>query len=289
MDLSKALRRVIGTPRPRVQVLSDLHLEAGQQYTSFANSFPATAPFLVLAGDVGRVIDHDDYLKFIQAQAKRYQKVFLVLGNHEFYDLDYDSAVAQAKSLVREPSLGGKVVLLHRSRWDDPDSNLTILGCTLWSSIPEDIFDDVRAKVKDYQRIISWTPQHHNAAHVKDVTWLKEQVSQATAEKRRIMVVTHHAPCITGTSHPKYENNPWTPAFATDLLGQGTWGAVRVWVFGHTHFSTEFVRNDTRVVSNQRGYTMTGTSGSTSHEKEEEKEGEDGEGRPFDASLAISV
>jgi predicted phosphodiesterase len=289
MDLSKALRRVIGTPRPRVQVLSDLHLEVWQQYTSFANSFPATAPFLVLAGDVGRVIDHDDYLKFLQAQTSRYEKVFLVLGNHEFYDLDYNSTVTQAKSLVQEPSLGGKVVLLHRSRWDDPDSDLTILGCTLWSSIPEDIFDVVRAKVKDYQRINGWTPQHHNAAHAKDVTWLKEQVSQATAEKRRIMVVTHHAPCIKGTSHPKYENNPWTPAFATDLLGQGTWGAVRVWIFGHTHFSTEFVRNGTRVVSNQRGYSVTEASSAAIQEKEAEKEKKNGKGRAFDASLAISV
>ncbi|KAH6693531.1 putative calcineurin-like phosphoesterase [Plectosphaerella plurivora] len=283
MDLSKALRRIIGSPRPRIQVLSDLHLEVGQQYTSFADSFRATAPFLVLAGDVGRVID-EDYLRFLKVQTSRYQNVFLVLGNHEFYGLDHDSAVAQAKRLVQDPTLDGKVVLLHRTRWDDPDSDLTILGCTLWSVIPEDIFDIIKAKVKDYQRIEGWTPQHHNAAHAEDVTWLRQQVSKAAAEKRRIMVVTHHAPCVKGASHPKYENNPWTPAFATDLLHQGTWRAVKVWVFGHTHFSTEFVHEGTRVVSNQRGYALSG-----SLEKESEKEKEDGEGRSFDASLAISV
>lgn len=289
MDLSKAIRRIVGSPRPRVQILSDLHLDVGQQYSPFADSFPATAPFLVLAGDVGCLVDHDAYLGFLQAQAARYQRIFLVLGNHEFFGLGYDAAIAQARRLVREPTLDGKVVLLHRTRWDDPDSDLTILGCTLWSAIPEDIYDVVRAKVKDYQKIEGWTPQHHNEAHVQDVTWLGQQVAQATADKRRLVVVTHHAPCVKGTSHSKYEANPWTPAFATDLLGRGTWAGVRVWVFGHTHFSTEFVVDGTRVVANQRGHALPGSGGPLNQEKGGLDEKKEGEGRLFDASLAISV
>jgi hypothetical protein len=69
--------------RPRVQNLSDLHLEVGQQYATF--TFPATAPFLLLAGDIGRLIDYDAYRSFLELQVARYKKVFLVLGNHEFY------------------------------------------------------------------------------------------------------------------------------------------------------------------------------------------------------------
>ena len=53
--------------------------------------------------------------------------------------------------------------------------------------------------------------------------------------------------------------NPWTSAFATDVLsGEGAWGSVRHWVYGHTHFSTDFEKRGVRVVSNQRGYVVPG-------------------------------
>lgn len=52
--LNKVRQRL--DPRPQVQIMSDLHLEVGQQYASF--TFPTTAPFLMLAGDIGRLIDY---------------------------------------------------------------------------------------------------------------------------------------------------------------------------------------------------------------------------------------
>jgi hypothetical protein len=33
---------------------------------------------------------------------------------------------------------------------------------------------------------------------------------------------------------------------------------VKIWIFGHTHFTTEFKDRDIRVVSNQRGYVLPG-------------------------------
>ncbi|KAM3511886.1 hypothetical protein MY11210_004504 [Beauveria gryllotalpidicola] len=60
----------------RVQILSDLHLEIGQQYASY--TFPVTAPYLLLAGDIGRLVDHDNYLIFLEAQTARYEVVLLV-------------------------------------------------------------------------------------------------------------------------------------------------------------------------------------------------------------------
>lgn len=60
-------------PRPRIQILSDLHLEVAQQYPTF--NFPLSAPFLLLAGDIGRLIDYDAYRGFLEAQVARYKKV----------------------------------------------------------------------------------------------------------------------------------------------------------------------------------------------------------------------
>lgn len=246
--------------RVRIQILSDLHLEIGQQYSTF--EIPVTAPYLILAGDVGRLSDGEQFRDFLQRLVPRCKRIFLVLGNHEFYGLDYGTALQRAQALEQEQSLQGKVTLLHKTRWSDPDSDLTILGCTLWSAIPPAAHDIVKARINDFKKISGWSVEEHNKIHADELRWLRGQVEQIAddpgAVTRQLLVVTHHAPCLDGTSSPEHVGNPWTPAFATDLLSDGVWKRVQTWVFGHTHYSADFVRNGTRVVSNQRGYVLPG-------------------------------
>ena len=271
----------------QVQVLSDLHLEVGQQYLTF--TFPPTAPFLLLAGDIGRLVDYEGYLKFLEAHVGRYKKVLLVLGNHEFYGLDYDTGLETARRLVSEPTLVDKVFLLHRARWDDPDSDLTVLGCTLWSAIPPDAYDIVAHKVKDYKNIDGWSVDKHNELHASEAAWLREQVAQVSLPRgentRRLLVATHHAPSVEGTSKPEHTGNPWTCAFATDLAGREGWENVRVWVFGHTHYSTDWMCNGTRLVANQRGYVLPRSTA----EGPKSAGGAADKAHSFDATFAIAI
>ena len=102
------------------QVLSDLHLEVGQQYFSF--DFPTTAPNLILAGDIGALSNYEAYLDLLHNQTERYDRVFLVLGNHEFYGLDFATAISTAKMLEKEPCLGGKLLFLQQARVDLPNA-----------------------------------------------------------------------------------------------------------------------------------------------------------------------
>ncbi|KND92908.1 Uncharacterized protein TOPH_02420 [Tolypocladium ophioglossoides CBS 100239] len=285
--LLRKLPRLLHPPSAyRLQILSDLHLEIGQQYTSY--TFPASAPLLLLAGDVGRLIDYDGYLKFLQAQASRYEKVFLVLGNHEFYGLDYETGLHEARRLSDEPTLSNTLILLDRVRWDDPNSTLTILGCTLWSAIPEHACQVVESKVHDFKKINRWTIQKHNQVHVEETAWLRQQVallaSQDHDSKRRLLVATHHAPCVEGSSRPEHSRNPWTPAFATDLVEQEGWDGVKVWVFGHTHYSTNLLRNGIRVVANQRGYVFPGSTSQREQGKKANRDAHD-----FDDTKVIII
>lgn len=117
---------VTGT-KVSLQLMSDLHLEVGQQYATF--NFPVAAPFLILAGDIGRLADYDAYLDFLARQTARYGQVVLVLGNHEFYGLDSAKGLSEAKRLESEPRLGGKLSVLQQTRVDLPGSNITLLGC----------------------------------------------------------------------------------------------------------------------------------------------------------------
>ncbi|KAI1073494.1 putative calcineurin-like phosphoesterase [Whalleya microplaca] len=285
--LLRAMRRRFHLPSgPRVQIISDLHLEVGQQYSSYI--FPVSAPFLLLAGDIGRLIDYDSYLEFLEAQTSRYKKVFLVLGNHEFYGLDYKSGLEAALRLSEESSLKNTLVLLNRARWDDPDSNLTILGCTLWSAITENAHSVVESKVNDFKKIHGWTAKKHNEVYIEESTWLRNQVAHVALQnnhaERRILVATHHAPCLEGTSRPEHSSNPWTSAFATDLVGQGGWIGVKTWVFGHTHYSTNLTRNGIRIVANQRGYVLP-----TNTSKQEANKSTKKTSHEFDATMAITI
>ena len=279
---SKVIQRLFNQSGIRVQILSDLHLEVGQQYWSY--TFPVSAPFLLLGGDIGHLIDYDGYLKFLEVQVSRYQKVFLVLGNHEFYGLDYESGLATAQRLSEDPKLADTLVLLNKGRWNDTKSNLTVIGCTLWSLIPEDASSIVQAKVSDFKKINGWTIEKHNEIHTEEASWLREEVVQIQSAGRRLLVATHHAPCMRGTSRPEHSNNSWTPAFATDLLDQEGWDGINIWVFGHTHYSTDLRRNGIRVVANQRGYVLPGTMVGNGNGKKSKTDP-----HSFDAAMTVTV
>ena len=244
-------------PSAPFQVLSDLHLEVNQQYPSF--EIPVCANSLILPGDVGRLADYDKYSEFLQKQTEQFET-----GNHEFFKKSFTTGLEEAKQLEQEPSLNGRLILLYQRRYDIPDSHVTILGCTLWSKIPNEARDIVRSKIQDFRQIQDWTVDDHNAAHDADHVWLLREIQPICEENQKlgkrdqpriILVVTHHAPSLRKTSSPQHENNPGSCAFGTDLLSHTAVG-VKVWVFGHTHYTTEFVYRGTNVVSNQREYVL---------------------------------
>ncbi|EED21032.1 conserved hypothetical protein [Talaromyces stipitatus ATCC 10500] len=59
----------------------------------------------------------------------------------------------KAKQLEQEPSLNGFLILLHWGRYDIPESHVTVLGCTLWSKVPDAARDIVSTKIQDFKKI----------------------------------------------------------------------------------------------------------------------------------------
>ncbi|KAG8415362.1 hypothetical protein J3459_011424 [Metarhizium acridum] len=172
---------------------------------------------------------------------------------------------------------------------------MTIIGCTLWSSKSRDAYDIVQSKINDFKKIDDWNLQKHDEIHQVEAAWLREQIITLLAKEggqkpREILVATHHAPCVAGTSHPDHSSNTGTVAFATDLITQD--GAqdgldhVKVWAFGHTHYSTDTVRNGIRLVSNQRGYVI---PGSTTPRAEHRDAGVGSGSRNFDITMTVPL
>ncbi|KAL2008809.1 hypothetical protein VTN00DRAFT_7003 [Thermoascus crustaceus] len=234
---------------------------------------PPKAPYLILAGDIGRLCDYDSYQLFLQRHCAQFRRVFLVLGNHEFFTLRAE-ALEKVDRLQRDPALSEKLTVLNRMRIDIEDSKVTVLGCMLQTRIDLSAKDIVTKKVGDSRHVRDWTVEDHNAEHEVDVNWLKKQLAilKQEAPDRKVLVVTHYAPTFYKTSNPVHAESPLRTAFCTELLGgeARSWpgiGNVRYWVFGHTHWCTEFRIGGITVVANQRGYVLVPPGEEDSKEK----------------------
>lgn len=248
------------TKKPRFQIMSDLHLETPIETPSYSHfsspaNFPLLAPNLFLLGDIGLVHHTQPLLAFLRSLLSRNAElnVFYVMGNHEPYHMTVGSALARLKE--RETMLneeyGFRFYFLNRRRVDINEKT-TVLGCTLWSHVPAHHARDVAENVKDFSEngIRDRTLEHHNGDHQKDLTWLNGQVKTLEREEseREVIILTHHSP----TTDPRANDKRFPPeralnsGFRTDLSKEECWTSpvVKVWGFGHTHFSCQLMDNE---------------------------------------------
>ncbi|GJJ10809.1 hypothetical protein Clacol_005037 [Clathrus columnatus] len=246
-----------------IQLLSDIHLEMNRGgHPLYVFDFPVCAPNLALLGDIGWARD-PRLFEWLNLQLTRFERVFFILGNHEAYRYNLPESVAaleafenRASSLCPDGQPRGEFIFLNRKRYDIGPS-LTILGCTLWSSLDPNYLNIISSFLNDFHLISNFKPPEYQAAHQTDLTWLSNEIEHLRGEgtSRKVIVFTHHAPTVEGTSAPQFIGTPTNSAFATELTKLPLWGPpVTLWAYGHTHWSCDFERWGIRVVSNQRGY-----------------------------------
>ena len=269
------MRRISGlfsSPKTSFQILSDLHLDHDNQYLTFP--IPVSAPFLILAGNIGRLIDYESYLSFLIRRCNLHEKVFLVLGSLEFHGLSWMDGLQLAHKMEKEPATKGRLEVLYETRSEVPGTNIVLLGATLWSRIPQNDVPAVLKKMPEFDESTGiqgeWSVEKHNAEHKRDLKWLKQEVSQvakpavgpdgkpasgfaASPEAKQVVVVTNFAPDLRDALDPWLIDAPWSSAFGTDLLGGNEWTGVKTWICGMTGRTCEFKKNGITVVSNQRG------------------------------------
>ncbi|KAJ5288165.1 hypothetical protein N7478_003851 [Penicillium angulare] len=255
-----------------LQIVSDLHLEKPAAYDVF--EILPKAPYLALLGDIG-VITDEGFFPFIEKQLEQFRIVLFLLGNHEPYHNTWEEtkecvhnfSISIDDRRSRDESLGS-FVFLDQTRYD-LSSDITILGCTLFSKVAEEHSEKVSFGLNDFYYIKDWTVENHSAAHEEDLKWLNGQVERITTEEpqRTIIIFTHHSP-LGGderASDPRHVNSPLSSGFATDLSREECWKNPRValWAYGHTHYNVELVDDTTskKVVSNQRGYYFSQAKG----------------------------
>jgi hypothetical protein len=259
------------------QILSDLHLEtpiSKPQYDSF--NFTAHANNVLLLGDIG-LVNNEGLFVFLRRTLDRNRgtRILYVLGNHEAYQTTLEDAVQKLRAFEEETKsqYGGRFKFLHRDRYDIGD-DVTVLGCPLWSAVQPEQAANVYARLTDFNEergIREWTPEKLSEQHMEDREWLNAQVAEIEKDEpqRQIVIVTHHCPTIDPlATDPAHQGSSVSSGFTTDLSKETCWTSpvVKMWAFGHTHYSCDF-RDETTgklILSNQKGYRGLGqTKGSS--------------------------
>jgi UDP-2,3-diacylglucosamine pyrophosphatase LpxH len=239
---------------------------------------------IILAGDIGHPSD-PKYENFLQTCTKLYDNVFLITGNHEYYQSEKNSkqnplSVDEINQMIEEicsninsanltsssanslanpsnPSnkfgkihfLNNKMILYN---------NIYIIGSTLWSYVDPLKFD-TKSYMNDYNYIKDFTPELSNELWQKNRKFISDSVGFVRLAKKtdpniRCLVITHHLPSFH-LIHPKYKSctdiNHFFASDMDDLITE----PVDYWIYGHTHMASKIIHNGVNLICNPLGYT----------------------------------
>lgn len=270
--------------RVNIQLLSDLHLESNPHFV--ARPTPG-ADLLVLAGDIGsyqpgsllaELLDDRDFglarfspLPVAQGGAGWPTPVFFLPGNHEYDGLEFAEAHARLRETCERLGLvwlERKVVELQGVRfvgstlWTDFDA----LGAATAAGTTPTAEELLKAREKAFRAANFYLSKHHTfqngqpmlAEAVRELglqsqAWLRQAL--ASPFDGPTVVATHFAPSLL-SGDPRYGLAPGTAGFCNsldDLLGQ-----AQLWLHGHLHCPSDYVKNGCRVVANPLGYARKG-------------------------------
>lgn len=246
-----------------IRVLSDIHLELatkGMKYIyQFIPSKPVPNTVLVLAGDIGNPTTKL-YKRFIIEIAKCYDKVFIVTGNHEYYQRSYRVYDYSEKRLVRhtaytmdmvDQNIRDFVATLSNVYFLQRDSviynRVRFLGCTLWT-----LSDPLLTScMNDYTNIPSMTADKCMALHNQNKQWLAMQLYSKSSDYDSTVVITHHLPSYSLVSS-EFNGDPLNIFYASNLDELVT--QANIWLCGHSHTTTALRIGNCRCYINPVGY-----------------------------------
>lgn len=155
-------------PTPAIQIVSDLHLEAHQAYSFYQIPPAPGASYLALLGDIGNVTNNHigGFTTFLTTQLNNFPGgVLFVPGNHEAYGSDYPTAIQALTNITTNSVPPKRLIVLDRTEFRPPESPGTvIIGCSLFSHVPEQHRKAVSLGLNDFYHINNWDVNNHNAA-----------------------------------------------------------------------------------------------------------------------------
>lgn len=209
----------------KFQYISDLHFEFGK----FMN-IEKYADSIIIAGDIGDPTQKY-YYGFFKYLSEKFERIFFVAGNHEYYSKKRRSMQETETMLQEIASNFTNVFYLQNDVYHFTDSDISIFGSTMWTQIKNNEISEVVTSISDYNLIDDFTVGTCNQLHNEAKNKLEDVVNKNP--ERKWIVITHHMP-QTRLIHPKYQKIKINSAFASDIPFLDNDNIHHV-IYGHTH------------------------------------------------------
>lgn len=255
----------------KIQYVSDIHLEM-RDWTNISTIIPVRDTVnLALCGDIGFPGDRR-YTEFIDMCSKYFKNVFVIYGNHEFYNTDFtmDTMGMRKHHAKNFPSnvyfMDNRSLFVNKKTNDvyqelpigqNPQNYVKIIGSTLWTNIDMETslrMNDYRYIYFDENRRITW--KIVSDMFRKNVMYICEELDKS--KNVECILLTHHSPHpISNNSNKGTKMNTAYSTYIPDFYMRRNLIAC---IHGHTHHSInetiEFGNNKIKILSNQVGYPM---------------------------------
>lgn len=199
---------------------------------------------IILAGDIGKPDDRR-YLYVLDWCSRRYKNIFIIAGNHEYYNMD-KNVIENLRNMCKRFT---NIYFLDKNVFCGDE--YIIFGCTMWTCINTFELDYIKKCYNDFKCIQNFEYSVCDW-HKTDLNWLTDSLDYYKDDTRKKIVITHHMPSHS-LIDSKYKNSPINSAFATsdcdELLAQ-----VDYWIYGHTHTSRRSKINNCTCICNPIGY-----------------------------------
>ena len=227
----------------KIQYISDTHLELLNQneYEKLLKNISIVGDVCILAGDIGNPFYHnyESFLRFINF---RFEKTFLIAGNHEYYKNSISQTKTQIKNLVRDFQ---NITFLDNSF--EEYNGFRFIGTTQWTEITDPIY-----KINRLNYINNFSINDYNKLFYEAKEFLERSITANS------IIITHHVP-IYDLTDAKYRTsfynkyNQWYNANLDDFIQKNKTN-IRAWFYGHTHSRSVQKYYDTTFYCNPLGY-----------------------------------
>lgn len=232
----------------KVQICSDLHLEftANKNWLK-ENPIVPVGDILIIAGDTNYLSRDFSKLDFINKVSDEFEAVYLIPGNHEYYDgFDISKTLYDFELKIKE-----NVFMLNNKTVDI--NGVKFVFSTLWSKIENNILE-ITMGMADFKYIKydrrTIDVNCFNLIHEECFRFVENDV-QSVGKK---VVVSHHLPS-NDCNIEEFKNSTLNPAFCVDKTDFIANSDIDFWIYGHSHRNLpDFEINGTKMLTNQLGY-----------------------------------